>query len=73
MMPGHYLATATAALWVSVTPQTMTQDVPAFRYEGVPGSVQPVEWRTSKPIDVCPIVRDGHVIGFSLSCRGSLK
>jgi len=73
-MPGHYVATATAALWVAVTPQTITTPAPSFDYVGAPGSVQSQAYRTSKPVPLCHIRDDkGRVVGFSLSCKGSEK
>lgn len=67
-MPGHYLAAA-AALWVTVTPATMLDPVPEFAWIGIPGSVQPAEWRKAKPIEACPIYDEsGRVVGASLAC-----
>lgn len=71
-MPASYVATATAALWVAVTPQTITAPVPAFADVGLPGSVQPKEYRMAKPAEACPIQDDqGRVVGFSLNCKGA--
>lgn len=70
-MPSHYVAAA-AALWVAVTPQTVTSPVPSFIDVGIPGAVQPREWRHQKPVAQCPVYDDqGRVVGFSLNCKGS--
>lgn len=73
-MPGHYVATATAALWVAVTPQTITAPVPTHADVGIPGAVQAREYRLAKPVAQCPLYDDqGRVVGFSLNCKGSDK
>jgi hypothetical protein len=73
-MPGHYVATATAALWVAVTPQTITAPVPSFADVGIAGAVQPASYRTAKAVNVCHIRDDhGRVVGFSLSCPETKK
>lgn len=62
-----------AALWAQVTPQTMLEPVPSFAWTGIPGAVQPAEYRLSKPVEACPLRDDqGRVVGVSLTpCRES--
>lgn len=74
-MPGHYVATATAALWVAVAPGDLVGHVTPTYYTDVPGSVQDSKYRTAKPLEVgCPVTdKEGRVVGFSLNCKGSDK
>lgn len=63
-----------ASLWVPVTPQTMLEPVPSSGWSGIPGAVQPAEYRLAKPVEACPIRDDqGRVVGVSLSCKDSQK
>lgn len=55
-----------AAAWVSVTPQTIHQEVPLVQPSGAPGAVQSPDWLRSKPVQACPIVEDGKVVGVRL-------
>lgn len=69
-MSAPYFQAVVGAVWVSVTPADLTERVQVeTRYTSAAGSVQPAEWRRSKPVDACPIYGDGHVIGYSLGCK----
>ena len=66
-MPGHYVATATAAIWVAVAPVDLVGHVSPTHYIDLPGAVQSKEYIKAKPLSVCDI-RDekGEIVGFAL-------
>lgn len=65
------VSAVTAAAWVSVTPQTITKHVPEYVYSyGSAGSVQSADYLKAKPVQTCPIIENGRVVGFSVNCGG---
>lgn len=70
-MSSVLVSAVTAAAWVAVTPQSITKPVPEYVYSyGSAGSVQSPEYLKSKPIQSCPIIENGRVVGFSFNCGG---
>lgn len=63
------LVSFTGAVWMPVTPQTLTVEVAEFIYKDLPGSVQDEQYRRSKPVEFCPIIEDGKTVGFRLNCE----
>lgn len=66
----NHLAFFVLVAWQPIIPEKLTSPVPDFVWVGIPGAVQPADWRRAKPVQsACPVYDDtGRVIGASIAC-----